>query len=85
LRRESPHYRGSVYLLEGERSLWKGLFAERDWCPRTTPRVRESNIGMSLYFNAFNRALKRDLYRPAVFLCNTPFWMALSRAETVWR
>jgi len=37
------------------------------------------------YFKAFKRADRRDLYREAVFSCNTPFWIALSSAETVCR
>ena len=37
------------------------------------------------YFNAFKRAERRDLYREAVFWCNTPFWIALSSADTVSR
>ena len=37
------------------------------------------------YFIAATRALRRDLYREAVFSCSVPFWIALSRAETVFR
>lgn len=34
---------------------------------------------------AVTRAFRRDLYRDAVFSCSTPFWIALSSAETVCR
>jgi hypothetical protein len=37
------------------------------------------------YFSAFSRADSRDLYREAVFSCKTPFWIALSSADTVSR
>src|SRR5215470_6261080 len=42
-------------------------------------------VGRQRYFIAATCALRRDLYREAVFSCSVPFWMALSRAETVLR
>src|SRR6267154_4149263 len=37
------------------------------------------------YFSALKRLDRRDLYRDAVFSCKTPFWIALSSADTVSR
>jgi len=55
-----------------------------------TPQVRSNQkplqgLPWTFYLSAVNRFDSRDLYREAVFSCKTPFWIALSSADTVSR
>ena len=47
------------------------------------PRPKIVFVLNSLAAAAFERAVKRDLYRAAAFLCNAPFCTALSMVEIV--
>src|SRR5664279_867753 len=58
-------------------------------CIRTWRQVKEIVLTIrpclrcAAYFKALKRLPRRDLYREAVFSCSTPFWIALSSADTV--
>jgi len=64
--------------------FWGGAALQRcDASPMEAALAAE--VTAPSYFRALSRADKRDLYREAVFSCKTPFWMALSKLETVSR